>query len=169
MSEFSAHLLQLLYFMAPAYLANMASPFARHWRGWNRPIHERLLGSHKTVVGFAFGVLAGVLGTALQAWIDAPFGLIDYAHWPLLGLGFGFGAMAGDCLKSLFKRRLHIAPGTHWIPFDQIDFALGALALIGPFVVLSWGDVLLILAMTFVGDLAVNRIAFRIGIKDTPW
>lgn len=162
-------LLELLYFMAPAYLANMAPPFARYWRGWNRPIHERLLGSHKTVIGAAFGVAAGILATAAQAAIDAPFGLVDYAYWPLLGLGFGAGAMAGDCLKSLLKRRLRIEPGAPWLPFDQLDFPIGALALVGPWSGLSWLDAALILAMTFVGDLAVNRVAFRIGIKDTAW
>ncbi len=24
--------------MAPAYVANMAAPLTRYWRGWNRPI-----------------------------------------------------------------------------------------------------------------------------------
>jgi len=37
MNESVVHLLQLLYFMAPAYLANMAPPFVRYWKGWNRP------------------------------------------------------------------------------------------------------------------------------------
>jgi len=53
--------LQLVYFMAPAYLANMAPPFVRYWKGWNRPISRRWLGSHKTVVGFGVGVLGAVL------------------------------------------------------------------------------------------------------------
>jgi len=37
---------QLLYLMAPVYVANMAPPCVKFWRGWNRPISERLLGSH---------------------------------------------------------------------------------------------------------------------------
>lgn len=155
--------------MAPAYLANMAPPFARYWRGWNRPIHERLLGSHKTAVGAMLGVVVGVLTTAAQAAIHAPIGLVDYAYWPLLGLGFGVGAMAGDCLKSLLKRRLGVAAGASWVPFDQLDFPVGALVLVGYWASLSWLDVLLILAVTFIGDLAVNRIAFRMGIKDSAW
>lgn len=169
MEEHATHVLHLLYFMAPAYLANMAPPFARRWKGWNRPIHERLLGRHKTVVGFALGATTGMLATAAQAWIAAPFALVDYTRWLPLGLAFGVGAMAGDCLKSLVKRRLHIAPGAPWIPFDQLDFAIGALVLAGPAADLSWGDIARILVLTFVGDLAVNRAAFRLGIKDTPW
>jgi len=49
------HVLQLIYLMLPAYLANMAPPFTRFWPGWNRPISRRWLGDHKTVVGFAQG------------------------------------------------------------------------------------------------------------------
>jgi hypothetical protein len=61
-------LLQLLYLMAPAYLANRAPPFVRYWNGWNRPI-SRWLGEHKTVGG----------------------------------------ALAGDAIKSFFKRARHRA------------------------------------------------------------
>ena len=44
------HVLQLVYLMLPAYLANMVPPFARYWPGWNGPISRRWLGDHKTVV-----------------------------------------------------------------------------------------------------------------------
>lgn len=169
MTELAGRLLQLLYFMAPAYFANMAPPFVRYWKGWNRPIHARTLGDHKTVVGYALGVLAAVTSTAVQAAIDAPFGLVDYARWPWLGLAFGVGAMTGDSLKSYFKRRRGVPPGAQWVPFDQLDFALGALLLVGPFAGLGWLDVLAILIGTLVGDIVVNRAAFRLGIKATPW
>lgn len=169
MTEFIAHLLQLAYLMLPAYAANMAPPFVRFWKGWNRPIHTSALGNHKTVVGFAFGVVAGVLVTAVQAAIQAPSAWLDYSQWPWLGLGFGVGAMTGDSLKSYFKRRRNIAPGRPWIPFDQLDFVVGALLVIAPFAELGLGDVILICAMSFVGDVVVNRIAYRLGIKASPW
>ncbi|MEG3791153.1 CDP-archaeol synthase [Lysobacter sp. CCNWLW3] len=169
MTELASRLLQLLYFMAPAYFANMAPPFVRYWKGWNRPIHARSLGDHKTVVGFALGVLAAVATTAAQAAIDAPISLVDYAHRPWLGLAFGLGAMTGDSLKSYFKRRRGLPSGARWIPFDQLDFVLGALLLVGPSAGLGWFDVLAILLATLAGDIAVNRAAFRLGIKATPW
>jgi len=169
MTELATRLLQLLYFMAPAYFANMAPPFVRYWRGWNRPIHARTLGNHKTVVGYALGVLAAVAITAVQAAIDAPLSLVNYAHWPWLGLAFGVGAMTGDSLKSYFKRRRGVPPGARWVPFDQLDFVLGALLLVGPFAGLDWLDVVAILLATLVGDIGVNRAAFRLGIKATPW
>lgn len=163
------HWLSLLYFMAPAYLGNMAPPFVRYWKGWNRPIHPRLLGRHKTVLGFALGVIVAVLVTGLQAALALPFGLTDYTGWPLLGLGFGVGAMAGDALKSLLKRQLRIAPGRPWPPCDQIDFVLGSLLLVAGRTGLSGWEMLLIVGSSFVGDVLVNRLAFRLGVKDSPW
>jgi hypothetical protein len=32
-----------------------------------------------------------------------------------------------DSVKSFVKRRVGIAPGAPWIPFDQLDFVIGAL------------------------------------------
>ena len=163
------HLLQLLYFMLPAYAANMAPPFVRFWRGWNRPIHARLLGEHKTVLGFAVGVLAGVLVTAVQSMFAIPLARADYGQWPWLGLGFGAGAMLGDSLKSLAKRRLGIPAGARWFPLDQLDFVIGALALVGTRAGLSWLELAAIALISVVGDLLVNRLAFMLRIKDTPW
>jgi CDP-2,3-bis-(O-geranylgeranyl)-sn-glycerol synthase len=165
----ACQLLSLLYFMLPAYAANMAPPFVRYWTGWNRPIHAGLLGAHKTVVGFASGVMAGVVATALQAALALPLARVDYRWWPLLGLGLGGGAMLGDSVKSLFKRRLGRAPGARWFPFDQLDFVVGALALVGGWARLSWLDVGVILLASLIGDVLVNRLAFALRIKDTPW
>jgi CDP-2,3-bis-(O-geranylgeranyl)-sn-glycerol synthase len=167
--DFLTHLAHLAYLMLPAYAANMTPPFVRFWKGWNRPIHLASLGAHKTVVGFLSGVLMAVVATALQYAIDASFSLIDYSHWIWIGLGFGVGAMAGDSIKSYFKRRLGVAPGQPWVPFDQLDFVAGALLVVGPLARIDAGDIALILAMSLVGDIVVNRVAFRLGIKSSPW
>jgi CDP-2,3-bis-(O-geranylgeranyl)-sn-glycerol synthase len=160
---------QMLYLMAPAYLANMTPPFTRFWRGWNRPISERRLGSHKTVVGAVAGVLVAELAALLQSRVGWDGGIVDYRQWPLIGLLLGAGAMGGDMTKSYFKRRLGIEPGARWIPADQLDFAVGALVLVAPLARITWHDVALTLAITFVADLAVNQIAFRMGVRDTQW
>jgi CDP-2,3-bis-(O-geranylgeranyl)-sn-glycerol synthase len=121
------------------------------------------------VAGFLLGVIVA-LGTAfLQSAIDWKGSLVDYAHWPALGLALGIGALGGDALKSLVKRARGIAPGKSWVPFDQLDFAVGALALVWPWARLGWRDVLLILAFTFVADIVVNHAAYRLGIRDTRW
>ena len=155
--------------LAPAYAANMAAPFAQFWKGWNRPIHERRLGGHKTVIGAVAGVFAAVATSLAQSVIGWEGSILSYSRWPLTGLLLGVGAMAGDALKSLVKRRAGIPPGERWIPFDQLDFVVGALALITPLAAISWRDTALVLAISFVGDIVVNQIAFRIGVKDTAW
>ena len=162
-------LIQLIYLMLPVYLANMAPPFVKYWPGWNRPISRRWLGDHKTVAGFAFGVAAAT-GTAfaqsLVAWDGS---LVDYDGWLALGLACGFGALGGDALKSLVKRRIGIAPGKPWIPADQLDFVVGGLVALFFFAPLGPADILWIVAISFVGDIAINQISFRLGIRDTKW
>jgi CDP-2,3-bis-(O-geranylgeranyl)-sn-glycerol synthase len=56
-----------------------------------------------------------------------------------------------------------------WIPADQLDFVIGALALIAPLVMLSWWDVTITLAISFIGDIVVNQLAFRLGVRDSAW
>jgi CDP-2,3-bis-(O-geranylgeranyl)-sn-glycerol synthase len=164
-----SHVAALLYFMAPAYVANMAPPFIRYWRGWNRPISARWLGDHKTVMGFAAGVSAAVLMTFVQSRIAWEGGLISYDYWLELGLRFGGGAMAGDSVKSFAKRRVGIAPGKPWIPWDQLDFVLGALSLVAGRAVLFWSDLVMILVLSLVGHIVVTRVAYWIGIRDVKW
>ena len=161
--------LQLLYFMAPAYVANMAPPFVRYWKGWNRPISERWLGSHKTVAGFACGVLGAVLVTFVQWRLGWGGALLAYDGWVELGARFGAGAMVGDCLKSLFKRRRGVAPGGPWIPFDQLDFVLGALVFVWPRAALAWSDIAILLLVSFGGHILVNHIGYWLGVRDARW
>jgi CDP-2,3-bis-(O-geranylgeranyl)-sn-glycerol synthase len=164
-----SHVVQLLYFMAPAYLANMAPPFVRYWRGWNRPISRRWLGEHKTVIGFGIGVLAAITVTFMQSRVAWSGALIAHDQWAALGLRFGVGAMAGDCAKSFAKRRLGIAPGEPWIPWDQVDFALGALALVWGQAALSSADLATILLLTVAAHIFVNHLGYWIGIRDVKW
>ncbi len=169
MRELAFHVVQLLYFLLPAYLANMAPPFVKYWKGWNRPISRRWLGDHKTVAGFAVGVLAALAATYAQSRLDWRGSLVSYREWLPLGTALGFGAMAGDALKSLIKRARGIAPGQSWKPADQIDFVLGALVLALPWVTPGWLETLIVLALSFAGHIAVNHLAYWLGIRDTQW
>ena len=161
--------LDLLYFMAPAYVANMSAPLARYWKGWNRPISARWLGTHKTVIGFAVGLLGALATSFVQHVFGADTHLAGDQQWADLGLRFGLGAMAGDSAKSFFKRRLGIPPGQPWLPFDQIDFVLGALILVAPRSLLGPGDIALLLAVSFGGHIIVNHAAYWLGIRDVKW
>jgi CDP-2,3-bis-(O-geranylgeranyl)-sn-glycerol synthase len=163
------HVVQLVYLMLPAYLANMTPPFIRHWTGWNRPISTKWLGDHKTVVGFCAALIVAVTVTLMQSAVNWRDGLLPYSHWPLLGLAFGFGAMGGDCLKSFLKRLRGIAPGKSWIPMDQLDFVAGALILISPWRPVDWMDIAKILAISFAGAVAINHLSYALGVRDTKW
>ena len=169
MRDLLLRVFRLLYFMGPAYVANMAAPLTRYWRGWNRPISERWLGSHKTVVGFIAGLLGALATSFVQHAIGYDTPIVHGDNWVDLGLRFGVGAMAGDSAKSFFKRRFRIPPGQPWLPFDQVDFVLGALILIAPRSILAVGDVALIFAVSFGGHIAVNHVAYWLGIRDVKW
>ncbi len=160
---------QLFYLMLPVYFANMAPPFVKYWSGWNRPISRRWLGDHKTVVGFLLGVAVATVITFIQSLIAWREGLTSYDRWLTLGLACGFGALGGDALKSLIKRRCGIPPGQPWIPADQLDFVIGGLVALSLFVTLRPLDVALILAVSFLGDIGVNHLSFRLGIRNTKW
>jgi CDP-2,3-bis-(O-geranylgeranyl)-sn-glycerol synthase len=155
--------------MAPAYIANMAPPVVRYWSGWNRPISQRWLGSHKTVMGFGIGVLAAVAVTFVQSRVAWEGSLVAADDWAALGLRFGVGAMAGDSAKSFVKRRVGIAAGKPWVPWDQLDFVLGALIFTWGCAPLSWPDLATILLLSTGGHILINRLGYWIGIRDVKW
>jgi CDP-2,3-bis-(O-geranylgeranyl)-sn-glycerol synthase len=127
----------LLYLMLPVYFANMVPPFVKYWRGRNRPISPRPMGSHKTVVRFSAGVVAAIVITFIQSGIGWTASLVSYDSWLLLGFSTGTGAMVGDSAKSFFKRRMKIPPGQAWVPADQLDFVAGGLLVLSCWVRLS--------------------------------
>lgn len=113
----------------PAMVANMA-PIIAHRVGvflWlDRPINTRLFGAHKTVRGFVTGVGAGAMTAACMSFFIDTSVYTSLTGATTFGAVTGFGALLGDSVKSFFKRRKNISSGTSWIPFDQIDFVLGA-------------------------------------------
>jgi CDP-2,3-bis-(O-geranylgeranyl)-sn-glycerol synthase len=163
-------IVELMYLMLPAYCANMAAPFARFLPArWNRPIDPRRLGAHKTVMGFAFGVAVAVLVAFLQSRVEWSGARISYSQWPLIGLAAGAGALGGDAIKSYFKRVQGIAPGGRWIPADQLDFVVGAMLLLWPWARFTVGEVLVVVVLSFIGDIAVNHAAYWLRIRESKW
>jgi CDP-2,3-bis-(O-geranylgeranyl)-sn-glycerol synthase len=125
----------------PAGIANMAPVFAAHWgvlKSLDRPIDRgrswrgyRLFGDHKTFRGYFAGWIAALIVVLIQSAVgfftDAnPVDLstISPLAW---GTVLSLGALGGDTIKSFFKRRIEIQPGKAWVPFDQIDYVIGAL------------------------------------------
>ena len=132
--------LQALYFILPAYFANIIPVLVKkiNFLAWPVDFGKKLgknylFGSHKTWRGLFFATLGGfvffyVQRLLYQLGVFQNLSLIDYNAFPFwFGALLGFGAIFGDLMKSFFKRRLSIAPGKRWVPFDQIDLVIGAL------------------------------------------
>ena len=166
------NIFQLFYLMIPAYVANMAPPLLAKYSPWNAPMDFglslnkiRIFGDHKTWAGFVFGVIAAVIVGLFMWHTYWPFEFSGLA-WSLLA---GAGALLGDAVKSFFKRRVAIKPGSPWIPFDQIDYTVGAIAL-GSFVFFpGWLNAFLVVLLSAFGHIAVNHIGYWIGVRDVKW
>lgn len=135
-------LYQSIWLMLPAAISNMSPvifrwlPFLnipvdlnRKWRG------KAILGKHKTYRGFFVGTIMAIVTIYIQKYYYEDmqvYSLLDYSNMNAVLVGFllGFGALFGDSLKSSFKRRRDIEPGSPWPPFDQIDWIIGALAFV---------------------------------------
>ena len=168
----------LAYLLLPAYIANMAPVLSRPWfKHFATPIDNNrwwhgqpLFGNHKTWRGILTGIAGAVCITLIQSIVTPITQYANYQQlWLPLGLAMGLGALGGDLLKSFFKRRRGFPPGARWIPWDQIDFIIGALILITPLVRITIINQITIIVGSFLGHVLVNRIGFWLEIKDTPW
>lgn len=175
----------LLWMFAPAGIANMAPVViskAGLLKSLDRPLDngkhfrgKRVFGDHKTLRGIAGGALAGMIAAGLQVVIYAlsqwpSAGPIDYGRPEalLFGLTIGFGAIAGDAVKSFFKRRVNIKPGQNWFPFDQIDFICGAIIVSTVFFVLSWQQYLALIIFYAVLHPITNIVSWLLKFQSKP-
>ncbi len=172
--------------MMPAHFANMAPVFARGtFKKLAKPIDfnavfmgKSLFGSHKTFRGLFAAVIFGVVFFYIQALlynIDTvdffkSISIIDYSATPIMfGLLMGAGAIFGDLVKSFFKRRIGIKPGERWIPFDQIDYVVGALFFSSFIHKPSVMIVAAIFITSFASHIIMNHLGFYLGINKKKW
>jgi CDP-2,3-bis-(O-geranylgeranyl)-sn-glycerol synthase len=129
-------ILQALWLILPAYIANGSAvlvgggkpvDFGKNWRDG-----KRILGDGKTWRGLFAGAFVGMTCGFGLAVVAKYAGLSDFEGFPLMILiifSLCFGALLGDIIESFFKRRIGRERGEDWIPFDQLDFVVGALLL----------------------------------------
>ncbi|MBU2561993.1 MAG: CDP-2,3-bis-(O-geranylgeranyl)-sn-glycerol synthase [Nanoarchaeota archaeon] len=173
-----------MYLLLPALLANMAPPLFKKMRFLDYPVDfgakwkgKPLFGSHKTYRGLFFGIIAAIITSYVQSVLFSSSGwlrqasLIDYSahNFVILGVLLGFGALFGDIVKSFFKRRVNVKPGRPWIPFDQLDFVVGALLFLAFVYVPSWKVVLFLLVVVPILHILTNHIGFYLGINKSKW
>lgn len=174
---------ETLWLFLPAIAANMTPVlFARYnWlSSLNKPLDgyqtwrgRRLLGDNKTVRGLILGITAGLLVGLIQFYasrlpVFSNISLIDYSSL-IVALTTGgllaFSALAGDAIKSFFKRQLNIAPGRPWVPFDQIDFIIGAFLISVLFASLTLAHLLTALTLIGFGSYLTSHIGIALNIK----
>ncbi len=116
-----------------------------------------VFGRSKTVRGVVLAVLATVACAPLLgvAWTT--------------GLVIGLTAMVGDLTSSFVKRRMGYAPSRRALGLDQIPESLLP-ALAGTnLLALTATDVILIVALFSVGELALSRLLFKMHLRDQPY
>lgn len=178
---------QTFLFFFPAYIANLSpilfSKFRVLGRLFEMPLDagkmvgkRRILGKNKTVGGFVFGVLGGIIGAMMIVVFQYLLNGVDFDSATLFSfLIFGFlsglGALTGDLIKSFFKRRLNIAEGKPWWFFDQDDFVVGCWLFSGLFVPysLTWHLFLIGLIITPPLHFLANLLAFKLKMKEVWW
>ena len=166
--------LKALYFFLPAYIANLLPPLVKNLPFLRYPVWEKKLGKNKTWRGVLFATLVGGLIFWLQkiAYIKGftTFAIIDYSGFSLaLGFLMGFGAIFGDLIESYYKRKMGIAPGKPWIPFDQLDFVIGAFVFSFFVYVPKASVVLILLIASPLLHIATNRIGYWLKINKGKW
>ena len=159
-------LIYALYIIFPAYCANAVPVIL----GGGTPMDFRknfldgkpILGSHKTFRGFFTGLAAGTM----VGFIENIF--FEQNLW--LGFLLSLGALVGDLTVSFIKRRLDLPPGAPFPVADQLDFVMGALlfslaaAPLPPLKIVT-----LIVIITPLIHVFTNFLAYRLGLKSTPW
>ncbi|MAH01963.1 hypothetical protein CMO87_01905 [Candidatus Woesearchaeota archaeon] len=173
---------QCFYLMLPAYFANMAPVIVKNIFNnlkfpidFNKKIKNKpIFGKNKTFRGLIFGILFAVIIAYLQFLfynnnLFVNISIVNYSDWLLIGLLMGFGTIFGDLVESFVKRRMNYESGKSFIPWDQMDFVIGALIFVYPIVKLSLNKIIIILLLSFILHIIANHIAFYTGVRRERW
>ena len=116
-----------------------------------------VFGPAKTVRGLLFSVPVTSLGAVL------------------LGMGWKTGAviaavsMSGDLFSSFVKRRMKLPSSSRATGLDQIPEALFPLLVCRQALALSALDIITIVVLFVVGNMALSPIFYRLNIRKRPW
>ena len=171
-----------IWLMLPAYIPNPSAAFFGGKTPIDRGIYwgkSRLLGDGKTYEGLIKGISCGFLVGVVQhlflsGYLNLPsFGIFPFFLVTLFCLSAG--AMLGDLLGSLIKRRVGLKRGAPFPLVDQLDFVAGAWLLLFLFArewfteSFSLDIILAVIIITPLLHLFTNYIGFKMGKKQVPW
>lgn len=172
-----------IWFFLPAGIANVTPIFAARLpmtKHWDYPLdchfklnNKRVFGDHKTIRGLVSGIIVGTLTAVLLFHFATNFTtLLPVWYFSInpfiLGFLLSFGALTGDAVKSFFKRRVNIAAGKTWIPFDQLDYIVGGLlvsSIIHPLTILQY---LLISVLWVAIHVLSTFVGYFLHLKEQP-
>lgn len=163
-----------LWFILPAYLANSSAAFFKGKTpidGGKKFSDKRpIFGMGKTIEGFSFAVVAGILVSYAQ---NLAYPLINVPNLVEMNVSLGFllafGAMFGDLCGSFIKRRMKIPRGSPAPLLDQLDFVFGAMFFSALAVPLNAELFLILIIITPVIHLITNIVGYLWKIKKEPW
>lgn len=180
-------LLFVIWIFIPAGIANMTPVLAAHIpaiRHLDMPLDggrsfrgRRIFGEHKTWRGLLTGMLAATIVLALMQLLAAHIGWfaglgngLDITALPALLVGplFGLGVLGGDAIKSFFKRQVGIRPGHSWFPFDQIDYIVGAVLAVLPFIQFTGRQLVLLVLVWGAATMIATYIGWLLHMRDAP-
>jgi CDP-2,3-bis-(O-geranylgeranyl)-sn-glycerol synthase len=174
-------IIEVIYFLLPVYVSNMASVASAKIPIWNKPIISEktkwrgkpIFGANKTWRGAIFGIVFGFAFYILQIYwqqtgIMSQYELHDYSSL-LLGFLLASGAIIGDLVESFVKRRIGIKPGERFMPWDQIDHAFAAMVLALIVIDLNGRFIMLGLFLTFILHIFTNFLGFKLRLRKTLW
>jgi len=85
-----------------------------------------------------------------------------------LGTLSGLGALAGDAIKSFFKRQVNVPPGKSWVPFDQIDYIVGGIVFTMFYIRLTPMDYLWLFLLWSLMHPFTTFLGFVLRLKKSP-
>ena len=184
-------LLEALWFILPAYVANSIASDVAHLpflEKFSYPLdfglkwrNVRIFGPNKTWRGLVFGVIAAVATGVLQqnyaggatSFLSGYLHLDSTLHLPpmstALAFMLGFGAIVGDAVKSFFKRRMGIESGQPAPLLDQLDYIFGAFFFAWLLGSISLEYFAVIIIVTVPLHLMANFVAWLLKLKNVPW
>ncbi len=185
MDSILLYALSCIWFILPAYVGNMAPVFAKRLfkNRFSTPIdldrnfrNTPIAGKNKTYRGLFAAIFLSTIVVLIQKFTYSfpdiqSISLIEYStiNWLLWGILMGGGAMFGDFVKSVVKRRIGKNPGESWKPMDQIDFLGGALFLCSPIYFPPLNIILGIFIFLPTIKILLDQVGYHLKIHDTKW
>lgn len=137
---------------------------------------QPVFGKHKSWRGAILGIMVGFLVTLIQGYlyqfpIIQKISLLDYKKINIFLFGFliSAGAIFGDLLFAFIKRRLKMASGTPFLPFDQTNYVLGVAIFLTPFFKIEIIVWITLFILTFFLHLIVNRLGYYLKLHSAKW